>query len=55
MARFSKLNSLFALKLNVNDRSILERNVKIWLFQKVEKSHNKVGVGEEIGCNNEQN
>ena len=25
--------------------SILKRNVKIWLFQKVEKSQSKVGVG----------
>ena len=33
--------------------SILKRNIKIWLFQKVEKSQKKVAVAEEIGCGND--
>ena len=37
MAQFSKFKFLFALKLIFNGGSI-SRNIKIWLFQKVEKS-----------------
>ena len=31
-----------------------KRNIKIWLFQKVGKSQNKVGVAKEIGCGNDK-
>ena len=34
--------------------STLLRNIKIWLFQKGGKSHNKVGVVEEIVCKNDK-
>ena len=49
MARFSEFKLLFASKENFNG-SILYRSIKIWLFQKIGKIQNKVGV---IGCKND--
>ena len=42
MARFLKYKFLTVLKLNFNGGSILKINIKLWLFQKVEKSHIKI-------------
>ena len=33
--------------------SISKKNIKIWLFQKLQKSQNKIEVAEEIGCRND--
>ena len=42
MARFLKFKFLITLKLNFNGAQFYKRNIKFWLFQKVEKSHNKI-------------
>ena len=39
---FFKFKFLFALKLNFNGGSFKKINIKTWLFQKVEKRHNKI-------------
>ena len=51
MARFTKFQLLFVLKWNFNGVNFKRYN-KIWLFQEVGKSQNKVAVAEEIGCIN---
>ena len=35
---------LFALKININGGQFYKRNIKFWLFQKVEKNQNTVNV-----------
>ena len=42
MALFSKVKFLLALKLNFNGGQFHKKNIEIWLFQKVEKSLNKI-------------
>ena len=44
MARFLKFKIVITLKLNFYGGSILfKKNIKFWSFQKVGKSHNKIG------------
>ena len=45
-----KIPAVICMQLKFKWRSILKRNTKIWLFQKVGKSQNNVSVAEEIGC-----
>ena len=44
MAGFLKFKFLFALKKILRAVNLKKRNIKIWLFQKVGKNWNKVGV-----------
>ena len=42
MAQFLKFRSLIISKLNFIEVQFYLKNIKIWLFQKVEKIHNKI-------------
>ena len=53
MSEISKFKLLFALKLNFNGVVNYKRNIKLWLFQKVEKIQNKFIVAKEIRCRND--
>ena len=50
MAQLSEFKFLFAIKFNLNGGPFSLRNVKIWIFQKVEKNQHKIRVAEKIGC-----
>ena len=43
MAQFLKFKFLITLKLNFTVGQFYIENIKFWLFQKVEKNHNKSG------------
>ena len=49
MAQFSKFKLLFRFKLNFNGGQFHKEILKFG-YSKSGKSHNKVGVAEEIGC-----
>ena len=42
MARFLKFKFLITIKLNFNRGPILQKKIKFWCFQKVEKIQNKI-------------
>ena len=50
MAPFSKLKLLFVLKLKFYVGQFYREITKYSYFKKMEKSQNKDGVAEEIGC-----